>query len=70
MCYVLEHMYETAPSFSSSATPVVGYKADNSDTNSYEAYLANEAIVVNYSATIVQHAFLCLCSRIHEGLKP
>ena len=31
MGYMKEHTYETAPPFSSSATPVVGYKADNSD---------------------------------------
>ena len=34
-----EHTHETAPSFSSSATPVVGYKADNSDITFYLAYL-------------------------------
>ena len=32
MGYMQGLVYETAPSFSSSATPVVGYKADNSGT--------------------------------------
>ena len=39
MGYMEEHTHETAPSFSSSATPVVGYKADNSDITFYFAYL-------------------------------
>ena len=39
MGYMEEHTNETAPSFSSSATPVVGYKADNSDITFYFAYL-------------------------------
>ena len=44
-------MCETAPSFSSSATLVVGYKADNSDTTYHSTYLANGGIAPNYSTT-------------------